>query len=277
MPEIRTMTEGDFEFAVEMTAREKWFQQRADFVRLTTFEPEGCFIAWENGLRVGMICSTGQGPYAFLSSLIVPEECRGRKIGEALMRRAMDFQLRRGAETLELDGVIPALPLYRRLGFRDKYLSLRFWRPPGQMVPGNTTHEHPAPLDTIAQFDYTKTGLDRSRILGRYYEEFNDTLFTAGSGAISGYAFVRQRANDIRSIGPLIADTPAAAETILSSIIDALGDKRLVMGIPEINRESAAMALRLGFVYGQPALRMYLGKRRDYESSVYAIISPEKG
>lgn len=277
MPEIRTMTEGDFDFAVEMTTREKWFQQRADFARLTTFEPEGCFIAWKNGFRVGMICSTGQGPYAFLSSLIVPEECRGRKIGEALMRRAMDFQLRRGAETLELDGVIPALPLYRRLGFRDKYLSLRFWRPPGQMIPGNTTHERPAPLDAIAQFDYTKTGLDRSRILGRYYGEFNETLFAAGSEAISGYAFVRQRANDIRSIGPLIANSPIAAEKILSSIIDVLGDKRLAMGIPEINRTSAAMALRYGFVYDQPALRMYLGKRRDYESSVYAIISPEKG
>ena len=39
MPEIRTMTEGDFDFAVEMTTREKWFQQRADFARLTTFEP----------------------------------------------------------------------------------------------------------------------------------------------------------------------------------------------------------------------------------------------
>lgn len=277
MLDIRTMTGDDFDFAVEMTAREKWFHQRIDFARLTAFEPKGCFVAWENDRRVGMICSTGQGPHAFLSCLIVGEEYRGRKIGQSLMRRAIDFQLGHGAETLELDGVIPAVPLYRRLGFRDKYLSLRFWRPPQDGQPVAAVPRESTPLEVIVRYDQTRTGLERSRILGRFHEEFNETLLTTPGEPIGGYAFVRPRVNGVCAIGPLVADSPADAEPILSSIIGSLGGKRLTIGIPETNRQSVAMALGHGFVYGQPSLRMYLGKRREYESSVYAILSAEKG
>ncbi|MDD4051310.1 MAG: GNAT family N-acetyltransferase [candidate division Zixibacteria bacterium] len=277
MPEIRIMTENDFDFAVEMTEREQWFHQRHDFQRLTAFEPRGCFIAWENDDRVGMVCSTSQQAYAFLSCLIVKEGHRGQRIGEALMRHAIDYQRARGAETIELDGVIPALPLYRRLGFRDKYLSLRFRRPPDTDSPAPVATATSMTMEALVDYDHRRTGLNRGRILSRFYDEFADFLFAVQANSLGGYAFVRPRANDSMAIGPLVADSPAIAGSILPSIIKSWGHKTLAIGVPEINRESVSLVLQHGFLYTEPSLRMYLGKQLSYERSVFAILSPEKG
>lgn len=277
MPEIRIMTDNDFDFAVELTERERWFHQRRDFQRLTAFEPQGCFVAWENDDRIGMVCSTSQQTFAFLSCLIVREGHRGKRIGETLMRRAIDHQQSRGAETIELDGVILALPLYRRLGFRDKYLSLRFRRPPDVDSSAPVASGAPMTLDAVIDYDCRKTGLNRSHILSRFFSEFANSLFAVQADSSAGYAFVRPRANDTMSIGPLVADSPSAADNILSSIINAWGHKTLTIGVPEVNRESAALMLRHGFLYIQPSLRMYFGKQLSYERSVFAILSAEKG
>lgn len=277
MLDIRIMTANDFDFATEMTTRERWFHQRQDFLRLTAFEPRGCFIAWENEDRVGMVCSTSQQEYAFLSCLIVKEGHRGHQIGEALMRAAIDYQQARGAETIELDGVIPAVPLYRRLGFRDKYLSLRFRRPPDPPSPISVARPMSMTSEELLDYDHQRTGLNRGHILSRFHSEFADSLFAPPSDSPPGYAFVRPRANDSMAIGPLIADSLNAAGIILQSIVNVWGHKTLTIGVPEINRESPALLLQQGFLYSQPSLRMYLGQQRSYERSVFAILSPEKG
>jgi len=109
MKTISVMEPGDFDFAVELSDHEGWMHQRADFEHLTTFEPQGCFIARHDSERAGMICSNSQGDYGFLSRLIVRECDRGRKIGEQLMRHALGYLLNKKVKTIELDGVIPAV------------------------------------------------------------------------------------------------------------------------------------------------------------------------
>lgn len=278
MTDIRVMTEADFEFAVGLTEQEGWLHRSVDFRRLTDFEPAGCFIAWEKGEPVGTICSTSQGDYAFLSCLIVKPGCRGRALGELLMRRAMAYQIGRGAKTIELDGVIAAVPLYRRLGFRDKYLSLRFQRPAAS-ISSIPALSRPAPdLDTLCAYDRSRTGVDRSHILSRFASEFAESFFCSLAGArLQGYAFVRPRIRNIVSLGPLIADSPEIAKIILGEIIAVFDQSTIAVGVTESNRDAVALVLANGFVYTQPSLRMFYGTRRRYEDSVFAIISPEKG
>jgi GNAT superfamily N-acetyltransferase len=255
---VSVMTETDIEFATHLATEEEWGYLEEDFGRLMGFEPEGCFVAWQDGERVGIVTTTSYGDYAFLGSLIVRKPARGRGAGEALLNHAIKYLQGKGVKTIELDGVFPAISLYRRLGFRDKYLSLRFQGEAGrrgdEVLPCG-----PEMADRIVTFDEEKTGLSRQRIVRRLLEEFGDSVHVVQRQGVRGYAVVRPRAGGHFMIGPWIAG------------------KVLGIGVPETNRAAVSMLLREGFRYLEPSLRMYLGEPRDYERNVYGIVAPEKG
>ena len=127
---ITEMKKDDVKFALKLTRIERWSYNEDDFRRLIIFEPEGCFIASKNEKRIGMVTTTSYEDYAFLGCLIVLKGERGKGIGTKLMGHAINYLNGKGVKTVELDGVFPAVSMYRRLGFKDKYLSLRFIRRP---------------------------------------------------------------------------------------------------------------------------------------------------
>ena len=276
MLKISVMNVEDTAFAIEMTDLEKWGNVAADFHRLIHFDPDGCFVARKNGRRVGMITSTSYDDFAFLGSLIVRQEERGHGIGEALMKHAINHLQSKRIRTIELDGVFEAVPFYRRLGFKDKYLSLRFRKPSGssgerpQPCPIGMAHE-------IISFDKKMTGLKRDRMIKRFFDETSDTIFAIKGKSISAYAIVKPSAGTFCSIAPVVASKDRDAKILLESIVSGFGSVDLGIGVPAVNGQTVSFLTRNGFDYNQPSLRMYLGHRRDYEKHVYAIFSPEKG
>ncbi len=273
--EIVTLKMSDIAFAKTLTDQEEWGYSAADWRRLAAFEPRGCFIARQKGRRIGVVTTTVYGAYAFVGSLIVVADWRGVGIGYHLLRRALDYLADRGVKTVELDAVLPAAAMYRRLGFKDKYLSLRFLRPAGKALrrPPLT----PLRLAAIPAFDRQRTGIDRARILRRYLRELRGSIFTAGTGRLRAYCVVRPRTGGVHMIGPLVAAEPAAADEVFDRVVRHYRDSALVMGVPAVNPTAAVLAIKHGFRYRNPSLRMYKGPRVDYESAVYGILSPEKG
>lgn len=281
MPEIRFMTAADIDFAVSMTDREEWGNTAADFVRLTALEPNGCFIAREDGEKVGMISTTSYGDYAFIGSLIVRPDRRGRCIGGALMRRAVEYLQSSGVVCIELDATFPAAPLYRRIGFKDKHLSLRFLRPADDGVDPDLPSAPVADTDqlvrVVTDIDRRLTGLDRSRVLARLVTEFPGSVFVETSPTPGGFAMVYPRFGNRVNIGPLVAVDNSTAEDILDTVIGSLASREIGIGVPETQSSASIMLRDRGFLYQPPSLRMYRGQRRRYEDHVYAIVSAEKG
>jgi len=156
---IKVMNDTDITFCKELTDIEQWGYLAQDFKRLISYEPNGCFVARKKNERVGMITTTSYGGYGFLGSLIVRKDARRKGIGLKLMKQGIDYLTKNGIKTIELDGVFPAVMLYRKLGFRDKYLSLRFMRRAEER-----SHEKPSPrpfsknVHMIVDFDREKTG-----------------------------------------------------------------------------------------------------------------------
>jgi ribosomal protein S18 acetylase RimI-like enzyme len=274
--DISIMTEKDFDFAVEMTDCEKWGYLRSDFEKLTAFEPEGCFVARMNGQPAGIITSTSYNDYAFVGTLIVKESYRHKKIGERLLWHAIDYLENKGVKTIELDGVFAAVSLYRRLGFRDKYLSLRFFRPPGT-VKRARENLIPEASKEIIDFDLLQTGIERQRLLRRYLKEYKDTVYTVRDAGLSAYAFVRPRAGGFKTVGPMVSANKKAAQKLITGIISEYTDTGLAIGVPEHNRTMVKLLFKHGFYYNLPSLRMYRGKKKEYEKNIYGILSPEKG
>lgn len=244
---ISVLTKSDIRFAHHLTEREGWRHLESDLSRLLSFNPNECLVANYNGNRAGILFSTIYNRYSFLGCLIVEHEYRNKGIGKALMTQAIERLQSAGVMTIELDGVFPALSLYRRLRFRDKYLSLRMTRPPHQAQLCKPAQLSFNP-DQIICYDTEKTGLDRGKILIRFLHEFKEHVYINGDDAINGYAILRSRAGDYVAIG-----------------------------LPEVNQAAVEILKENGFVDTEPSVRMYLGEPVEYESSVFAIISAEKG
>jgi len=276
MIDIRVMTDKDIDFGLKMTDMEKWGYLRSDFERLIYFEPKGCFIAYQDNVPVGLVTTSSYGDYAFLGTLIVDKPYRGAKIGQMLMEHSIDYLREKGVATIELDGVFQAVPLYRRVGFKDKYLSYRLTK----IVEGrNHSLERfqPEMLDELIVFDKCMTGLERERYLARFAEDFCKSIYICKIDGLKAYAIVRPRAEKRVTVGPMVSENSGYAEMLLHSIMAKYSGYMINLGVLETNRAFVELLRCLGFIYNDPCLRMYLGEYRDYERHIYGIISAEKG
>jgi GNAT superfamily N-acetyltransferase len=272
---IKKMGEDDIEFAHRLTVIEDWGYLEDDFRRLLSWEQDGCFVAEYNNQPVGIISTTTYDDYAFIGTLIVIESMRGKGIGELLTRTAIDCLKGKSIKTIELDGVIPAVSLYRRLGFKDKYLSLRFKRPALSAV-FNKSYFNPK-LDDVLDFDRKITGLNRERMIRTYFETISENIIAVGSEKISAYAIVRPRYDGSYTIGPVVGINANEVENLIKVIIGKFGNNILTIGVPAINLNAVKLFSEYGFLYTQPSLRMCMGEKRYYESNIFGIFSAEKG
>lgn len=277
MLKIKVMTVRDIPFAKSLTDYEQWGYRAADFKRLLFFEPRGCFTAWLADERIGIVSSTTYGRFGFIGTLIVRQEWKGSGFGVRLMERAIAFLQGRGVRTIELDGVFPVVPMYRKLGFKDKYLSLRFRRKPGAVVFRPSAGRDTALIRMIPGFDRRLTGIERGRMIRQYLREFPDKIYATGDGKLQAYAVLRPRESGVSMIGPFVATDPGTAEAVLRRIVIDHAADRLVLGIPAVNPSAADLVQKYGFLNQEPSLRMFLGERMDYENNIYGILSPEKG
>ncbi|TFH57972.1 MAG: N-acetyltransferase [Candidatus Zixiibacteriota bacterium] len=273
---ISLMTRDDLDFAKALTDAENWGYLRSDFERLIDLAPDGCFVARGLLRRVGIIATTRHGDYGFPGTLIVMKNHRHSGIGEALFARAMAYLKDRGTKTIELNGVFPAVSLYRRFGFQDKYLSLRFARP-SSPYDGKSGELLAATTEEIVRFDREHLQIDRSAVLTRFCDDFRESLIAVGDGQLSAYAFVKSRANGSVDVGPLVAKSPDVAIALLKTILSRFHDKPILIGVPEMKVSFVQALLAEGFLYKSPFLRMYSGVRLDLDDHTYVIISPDKG
>lgn len=274
--DISIMSDADIAFAHDLTEIEDWGYLRDDIKRLMVWEPEGCFIGRLDGKRVGMITTTTYEDYAFLGSLIVDKPHRGKGIGGKLMEHAIEYLESKAIRLTELDGVLPAAQFYRSMDFKDKYLSLRMTRPASESM-SDLQPCPPGLQQEIISFDRNLFGMNRERMIKHYFESLPEGIFVLKNDEIRAYAMVRPRSDGTTAIGPFVSKSFPDAEKLLNSIIGKFGNRPLSIGVPAVNQEAVELAVKNGFLYGQPSLRMYRGAYREYEKHIYGIFSAEKG
>ncbi|MCK5125628.1 MAG: GNAT family N-acetyltransferase [candidate division Zixibacteria bacterium] len=277
MTQINVMRRSDFDFGLTMANNEHWGYLREDYESLLALSPEGCFIAWKDKTPVGIITTLCHGEYGFIGTLIVLPEMRGHKIGESLMQMAINYLHDSKVTTIELDGVFPAVPLYRRLGFRDRFISLRLKRSAMKTRPLEPVQTSAYSIEEMCEFDFRHTGIDRSKLLNQFYTSFKDNLITIGQTEITGYAFIRPRGAGVHFIGPSVADSNQSVRLLYKAIMHRYGDSLLETGLPDNSQFTIDYLINNGFIHTQPALRMYLGQKPDNCDTICGIISPGKG
>jgi ribosomal protein S18 acetylase RimI-like enzyme len=279
---IRPMIPSDLEFAATLTAYEGWLTEtKEDFEGFLLYDSNGCFVAEENGDRIGMCVATAYGESGFLGELIVRNDARGRGVGTQLMQHAITYLAQRGVRSIYLDGVEAAIPLYERLGFRKVCRSLRF---SGKLRGARYRRVRamtPADLAVVAEMDRRAFDADRSFFLQRRLSLHPHLCHVLeAKGQIRGFIMGRARA-DLVSVGPWVVPSRVTQPDQLLAALAAEADGLdLTLGVLEVNSRAVKTMQDLGLAQRpHPPWRMVLGASANLGSSAaaYTIGSAAKG
>lgn len=290
---IRLWKRSDLDYVADSVRREGWRHVKRDIERCWRFEPNGCFIAEVAGKPVGHVFSVRYDEVGWIGLLIVNPENRGRGIGAALMKKAIGYLQERGVETMRLEAVEKAVPLYKRLDFIEEFVSLRFSKRQKQAEnktrstkgdsESNISDVKDEDVDQIASFDSDYFGVNRLRVLkSLYQDEPKGNCFMARkSRRVIGYIMSR-KITDAYWIGPWVCENSETAGMLLRACVNAIDRKaktELRLGMPALNTAGIRLVDRYGFNLTGKSVRMICGKP-DYFGDVkrvYGIGGPEKG
>lgn len=234
-----------------------------------------CFVIDGEGDMAGVGSGIVYGPLGFVGNMIVAEAHRRRGVGSAILEAVTAFLEAAGCRRLELNATREGRPLYERHGFastgrsattqlgrdlhlsRDPSVSLRRLDPDG--------------LEALVAYDRPRFGGDRRALLELLLGD-PDAVFVAAerNGAIAGYACFR---TDGPRVGPLLADEPSVAETLLAEAFESLPDATEIrLNLPPDNRPGAEWLRALGLAIEPWDGRMARGPRLPRrEETIYGM------
>jgi GNAT superfamily N-acetyltransferase len=260
MPEIRPMRPDDVPFALELCRLACWNQLEGDWQRLLALEPEGVFVAEDNGQRCGTASITTYGTRtAWIGMILVHPAARRRGIGSALMSHCIRTLQARGVRSIKLDATDQGRPVYLKLGFQDERPIHRY---AGQGSIPAETGAVPRPIDegdwpAIARLDATAFGADRMALLRRLACDGPSAVVGDG-GVVRAFGFARPGC-EAGFLGPVVATDAEAAGGVVRRLMSALPGGRIFCDVLPENLAAAALAESLGLTVSRRLTRMVLG------------------
>jgi ribosomal protein S18 acetylase RimI-like enzyme len=283
---IHNMQASDLDFAAGCTAAEGWASETGQvFEDFYAHHPGGCFIARQAGQPIGIGIATPYGEYGFIGELIVSPQARGRGVGRMLLDQLIGYLRQCGAQTILLDGVVRAVPLYERAGFSKICRSLRFVGAIRGRTAAGVRPMQEADLEQVFRLDRQAFGADRSFFLRRRLKRFPDmSRVLEQEGRITGFLLGRQGETPD---GPWFAAGPWIVlpgvehpEALLESLAPPGDALMLSLGILETNTEALRLVQSLNFKERLDSpWRMGLGRPGNLGASpaAFAVGSAAKG
>ena len=183
--------------------------------------------------------------------------------------------------TVGLDGVVDQQDNYKKSGFKLAHRNIRYEGVGGGSLPshGEIQPLTAWPFQAVASYDRHCFPADRSLFLSPWIHQPQATaLGIIRKGALAGYGVIRPCQAGYK-IGPLMADTPGAADTLFLALKAGVPPSEPVyLDAPEVNREAVALAARHAMNTVFETARMYTGPAPDMPlDRLYSVTSFELG
>jgi hypothetical protein len=242
---VRPMLQRELDTVLDWAAAEGWNPGLFDAEAFYNADPNGFFIAECAGRPVGSFSAIAYDErFGFAGLYIVLPEYRGGRCGVELGRRALEYL---GTRTIGLDGVAAKLDSYCRLGFSLAYWTTRYkglaTRQPHMVADTSARIENlrDVPFDLVREFDAKMFPADRERFLQTWINQAGHTaLGLIENDRLAGYGVVRP-CRIGHKIGPLFAEKPSLAETLLQALLATIPDEEFYIDVPEPNAMAHAM------------------------------------
>jgi GNAT superfamily N-acetyltransferase len=271
---IREMNKEDLVFAARCTAEEGWVSETlATLEGFFLHDPRGCLLAEENDQPIGICIATDYGSSGFIGELIVSPDSRGRGVGAALLNHGVGLLKARRVETVYLDGVLKAVVLYERNGFKKVCRSWRFSGAlPGQLSP-YVKHMTEGDIDQVIDLDKRCFGADRSFFLKRRLELFPELSYVMVTRErVTGFILGRG-GTDWVAAGPWVVE--AGIENpfeLLQGFALGANGRSISIGILDTHRQACELVQSYGFVARPDSpWRMAFGSSADLGTSPNCI------
>lgn len=281
---VRTMTPADLPLAMRLKSQAGWNQLEADWRRFLDMQPDGCFVAECDGVAVATTVACVFDRVAWLAMVLVDAAYRGRGVGAAVVRRALEFVDRAGVRSVRLDATPLGQPLYEKLGFQAEYTLSRYEGVLPESGPRSasdaTMHvrrAHPRDYRALYAFDRSVVAADRRKFLARLFRERPDEVrWIEGANGACGYVTVRPGSNALQ-LGPCAATDECGAALLLDAAGRHAGE-RVFIDIPQRHATGVQVAQSLGLAKQRTLLRMCRGPAIGEDSTrIWASSGPELG
>lgn len=264
-----TLDRGDIADALLLSDEAGWNQVAADWA---VFVAHGrCLGCWVEGRLVASAAILPFGEVCgWISMVLVTADWRRRGLASFLMSRCIEAMRADGRIAL-LDATPAGALVYAQLGFRTSCAMAR-WRGIGRGGSADRTWPVPKPADLIAR-DGQAFGGDRGFLL-------RDILLRPGSAALGdGRSFVVLRqGRHATQIGPLVADTAAAARDLLDAAL-AITTGPVIIDVLDAGASLHSLLAARGFGIVRTFERMVLdgASRPGEHAAMMAAAGPEFG
>lgn len=276
--QIRTMSRGELDMALDWAAGEGWNPGLRDAECFHTADPDGFLIGIVDGEPIGCISVVRYDErFGFLGFYMVVPDMRGRGFGYRLWQAGIERL--RGC-TIGLDGVIAQQDNYKRSGFALAHRNIRFGGAPVCSAPIDSKLI-PLRAETVAaliRYDKPLFPAGRDTFLRCWLDHRQrEGMALVQREAVCGYGVIRA-CRDGFKIGPLCADTEDGADLLFRALVSRVPDGPVFLDSPEPNGAACALASRYGLLPVFETARMYRGPAPALDlSRIYGITTFELG
>ena len=268
----------DFAFAVELANTMDWNMAVEDFQFMTSLEPEGCFVLFDDSKPIGIATSNSYGKIGWFGNLIVKEEYRSKGAGSRLVKYAIDYLFGKGVETIGLYAYPSLIGFYSRLGFRyDEDFSVLHTSSLKAISADASLSIGTKYFKQIAQFDRRCIGGDRRRLLESIIlETGNLSNYISEGDEFVGYVAATVY-ETMAWIGPLICQEGniEAAIKLVKAVLTKLAGLSVYVVLPK-KASLANLFSSMGFEEDFSVARMFFGPNVA-KNCIYLAESLERG
>lgn len=281
---VRKLKAEDIPQALSMINEEGWNYTSVELERMLRLDPDGSFM-FEDGQPMGIVMGVSYGRTGVIGHLVVSKKGRGRKIGQTLLKRSLEYFDSHGTDSVALYATADGEPLYSKYGFtrRRHALCVNALRPAVSTTQKGLKAE---PLlerdipDAIA-LDSMVFGDDRSKLLDMLCSESSGHGFKLSQrGEMVGFILARESPVGY-DIGPWVCTTgrDEDAMNLFAAEASTLNRGTIFLGTFEQNACASSLARSMDRIILWEVEHMVRGRDRYASSlaSVYGIAAFELG
>ena len=266
---IEPFREVDIADFLMMAAAEGWVAEPWEIAFLLRVFPEGCFcVRGRYGKGIAFVTGLRHEKSGWVGNLIVAEGFRGKGLGEALFRKALEALHAAGAGTFWLTASDSGKSLYEKYGFNSLDTVIRW------SGTGRRRHAGHTELAELTELTELTASTSVSDIDCQAWGDRRDALLaaTAGRGRLvlgePGFLVI-QPCGAAMQLGPFSAQDYGSAEYLCDAALGSLSrETRVYIDAPLSNRPAVRLFSRRGMrVTGSTEL-MYAGRKPDYRSEM---------